>query len=304
MIRKVQRVQISRLLEIVYILLSKKSVTASELADRFFVSTRTIYRDLDALSAASIPVYAERGKGGGIRLMPGFALSKSLLTEQEQDEILAALQGMRATGTSTDGALDKLSSLFQRQRANWVDVDFGDWSGVDERFEQLKQAILEKRLIRFTYFSTRGDRTERLVEPLQMWFKHRAWYLKAFDLGRNDYRLFKYARMRGLKLTEERFERDAADAPGFADSCGANACVLRLVLWIDESQSYRVFEDFAPSQIQPHPEGGFIVTAHLIDDDWSYGYVLGFGEHAKVLDPPEFAEQIVVRLKKTYERYL
>ena len=88
--------QISRLFEIVYLLLERRSVTARELAERFEVSPRTIYRDVDALAQAGIPVYADRGQGGGIRLMEQFVLNKSLLSVKERRELLASVQGMQA----------------------------------------------------------------------------------------------------------------------------------------------------------------------------------------------------------------
>ena len=76
----------SRLFEIIYILLEKKKVTAPELAERFEVSVRTIYRDIDALSSAGIPVYCTQGKGGGIGLLEDFVMDKSALTEEEQSQ--------------------------------------------------------------------------------------------------------------------------------------------------------------------------------------------------------------------------
>ena len=121
------KMQINRLLEIVYILLSKKTVTAKELAGRFGVSQRTIYRDIDALSLAGIPVYTEKGKGGGISLLPGFVLNKSILSEGEQQEILSALQGLSAVSAAqTDNVLQKLSALFNTNSIGWIDVDFSD----------------------------------------------------------------------------------------------------------------------------------------------------------------------------------
>ena len=75
-----------RLFEIVYLLQSRPRMTARELAERFEVSVRTIYRDIDALSAAGVPVYAARGGGGGVGLLPGYVLDRSLLTDGEQDE--------------------------------------------------------------------------------------------------------------------------------------------------------------------------------------------------------------------------
>lgn len=79
--------QINRLFEIVYILLEKEKVTARELAERFEVSTRTVYRDIEALSCAGIPVYMSKGKGGGVSLLPGFTLNKAVITEGEKAEI-------------------------------------------------------------------------------------------------------------------------------------------------------------------------------------------------------------------------
>lgn len=117
-----------RLFKIVYHLLDKGRATAPELAEKFEVSVRTIYRDLDAISAAGIPIYTVQGKGGGIFILPEFVLEKSLLTPQEKEQILMALQGLAAAEDSrTDELLTKLSGLFRVQGANWIEVDFSDW---------------------------------------------------------------------------------------------------------------------------------------------------------------------------------
>ena len=93
----------SRLFEILYLLVEKRAVTAGELARRLEVSERTIYRDVDALSAAGIPVFTQKGQGGGIRLMDQFVLDKALLSQAQQDEILFALQAVLATGGAAEG---------------------------------------------------------------------------------------------------------------------------------------------------------------------------------------------------------
>jgi predicted DNA-binding transcriptional regulator YafY len=117
-----------RLFKIVYHLLDKGRATAPELAEKFEVSVRTIYRDLDAISAAGIPIYTVQGKGGGIFILPEFVLEKSLLTPQEKEQILMALQGLAAAEDSrTDELLTKLGGLFRVQGANWIEVDFSDW---------------------------------------------------------------------------------------------------------------------------------------------------------------------------------
>jgi predicted DNA-binding transcriptional regulator YafY len=121
--------KLNRLFEIIYILLQKRSVSAKELSDHLGVSVRTIYRDIDVLSLAGIPVYTEQGKGGGISILPDFVLNKSLLSEQDQSEILTALQGLSNVKTAeTDRVLEKLSAIFNKTAVHWLEVDFSDWS--------------------------------------------------------------------------------------------------------------------------------------------------------------------------------
>ena len=143
-----------RLFKIVYHLLDKGRTTAPELAEKFEVSVRTIYRDLDAISAAGIPIYTVQGKGGGIFILPEFVLEKSLLTPQEKEQILMALQGLAAAEDSrTDELLTKLGGLFRVQGANWIEVDFSDWhknTAGAELFDELKRAVFSCRRVSFS----------------------------------------------------------------------------------------------------------------------------------------------------------
>jgi len=141
----------NRLFEIIYLLLNKKGTTAKELAEYFGVSCRTIYRDVDTLSLTGIPIYTEKGKGGGISLLPDFVLNKSILSEQEQNEILSALQGLSSVKTGETGqVLKKLSTIFNKNTVNWLEVDFSDWSFANGKaFYDFKTAILEHRIAGF-----------------------------------------------------------------------------------------------------------------------------------------------------------
>lgn len=162
-----------RLFEIVYLLQSRPRMTARELAERFEVSVRTIYRDIDALSAAGVPVYAARGGGGGVGLLPGYVLDRSLLTDGEQDEILYALRAMAAAGMG-GAALEKLAGLFQKSGDGWLEVDFSPWgSGPAEKrvFATLKTAILSRREIAFDYYSARGEKSRRTAQPVKLVYK-------------------------------------------------------------------------------------------------------------------------------------
>lgn len=137
----------SRLFRILYYLLQHKKATAPELAEEFEVSVRTIYRDIDYISSAGVPIYATQGKDGGIAILDSFTLDKSMLTEIEKEQILTALEALIATdGKTTDELLIKLKTLFQMQTTNWIEVDFSDWfqeKPAQNIFNDIKKAILD-----------------------------------------------------------------------------------------------------------------------------------------------------------------
>lgn len=191
--------QESRLFRIIYYLLDKGKSTAPELAEKFEVSVRTIYRDIDIISSMGIPVYAMQGKGGGITLLDNFVLDKSLLSTREKEQILMALQGIIVTEpNNSDELLTKLGSLFQTKNTNWIEVDFSNWvkrNPSQDIFQLMKSAIFSRNVISFQYFSSNRESTKRRVEPLKLVFKSKDWYLYGFCLIRNDYRFFKLTRI-------------------------------------------------------------------------------------------------------------
>lgn len=208
--------QMNRLFQIVYYLLENGKSSAPELAKKFEVSTRTIYRDLDTISAAGIPIYATQGKGGGISLLENYVLDKSLFSEKEQEQILIALQCIASTeGENADELLSKLSALFQMKGTDWIEVDFSDWNKnkADQIFSEIKKAIFDRRVITFSYFDSDGRRLSRSLRPIKLIFKSNDWYLYGFCLLRNDYRFFKLTRIKDLVTSDETFIRDVLDLP-------------------------------------------------------------------------------------------
>jgi predicted DNA-binding transcriptional regulator YafY len=272
-------VQIHRMLEIVTLLLGGKPLTAGALAERFEVSARTIYRDVEALSAAGIPVFMVKGRGGGIQLTPGFALGKALLSEGERAEVLASLKALGGVAPGeADGALRKLGALFGAAGADWIEVDFSSWSdpkGVAEAFSLLKGAILGRRVVAFRYSSGKGETAERTVEPLKLCFKGQAWYL------------YGYCR----------------DCPPRAleSSPLPQGELVEVTLRLPREMAFRVYDEF--DKIEALEDGAFLVRARLPRDEGLFQYVLSFGEHCQVQEPPEVREEIIGRLKKTLDRY-
>lgn len=295
----------NRLFEIVYILMQKKKITAKELADKFEVSTRTIYRDIETLSRANIPIYSTKGKSGGIGLLEEYVLNKTILSEEEQNQILFALQGMRkVVGQDEKDILEKLSVLFNKKVEDWIKIDFSNW-GKDntqkERFDIIKTAILNKDKIEFTYYNSNGDKSKRIAEPLQIWFKDKSWYLISYCKLKEDYRIFKIARIKEIKILEEHFERKL---PKEQKEQKYNFKIITLELEISKKMAYRVYDEFESSEIIKNENGDFIVKVEYPENEWIYSYILSFGEHIKILSPNRVKNIVKDKLEKTLKNYL
>lgn len=297
--------KINRLLGIIYSLMNKQTVTAQELAERYEVSMRTIYRDVEALSMAGIPVYARKGKNGGISLTEQFVLDKMLISQEEQQRILSALASLQETGASKEKEiLEKLGEFFKAKPESWVAIDFSDWS--DRRkglFEQLREAILERKVLEFDYYGTNGEMSHRSVEPMQLLFKEYTWYLRGFCCEKEAMRVFKVLRMKRLVVRDETFEphldRELIVSGSICKKAGTE-----LVLWIHRREAYRIYDRFEEEEITVLPEGDFLIHYTCPLDDWLYGLILSFGSSAKVLEPEcvrqEIRERIAV-MNKLYE---
>lgn len=311
---------VNRQLEMVYILMNKGSVTAEELAERFEVSTRTVYRDIDSLSMAGIPVYANRGKGGGIRLMEHFVLDRRLLSKEEQGRILAALASLRETGASQDiRILEKLETFFKAEPLDWVAIDFSDWSGRrGELYGQIKEAILGRHVMAFDYYGQHGDMMRREVEPIQLLFKEYTWYVRAYCRIRGAMRLFKVLRMKRVEVLEESFElgqrhrveeehpmeeeHSEEKAPENPAS-GKEGEPGEIILRIDAKEAYRVYDRFEEDEITVLPQGDFEIRMRCSVDDWVYGLILSFGPSARVLGPDWVREELAARIRRMGEMY-
>ena len=173
-------------------------MTAPQLAEHFEVSVRTIYRDIDALSAAGVPVYSAPGKGGGVSLLEAIPPPGRFHRGRTAAAAHRSAEPARGRRSGDGGDLSKLSALFRRREPDWLQVELSRWgsAGADNaKFVQLKEAILSRRVLSFTYVGASGQTTRRSVLPARLVFKGRDWYLQGFCLERAAYRTFKLTRM-------------------------------------------------------------------------------------------------------------
>lgn len=290
--------------EIIYILLDKKIVTARELAERFEVSQRTIYRDIEILSAAGIPVYMSKGRGGGISILDDFVLNKAVLTEEEKSDILSSLQAVGAINfNETDSALNKLSSLFGEKNSDWIEVDFSSWYNSEkesEVFNMIKSAILSKKIIWFTYSSGKGESTKREVEPLRLCFKGMSRYLYAYCTLREDFRFFKLSRIKDILVTDKHFERKIT-GPIFKTDNMFTEQYITLKLKLSHVMAYRVYDEF--DNYIKQDDGSFIVQIIYPMGEWLFPYIASFGSHCEVLEPLDIRNSIKEELQKIINNY-
>lgn len=299
--------QINRLFKIVYLLMDKKSMTAKELAAHFEVSVRTILRDIGTLSAAGIPIYTVQGKGGGISILDRYVLNKAIISEDDQNQILFALQGLATTqNIGTESILGKLQSLFEKTDTNWIEVDFSRWgnSATDKaKFELLKNAVIKKQALAFVYSSSYGETSDRKVYPLKLVFKSKAWYLQAYCLPKENYRTFKINRMREIEILAETFSGSAFEIPEIEPPEATALCLVDVKLQFNAHVAYRVYDEFGEEDITQNEDGSFVVTMKLPGNDWIYGYILSFGNAVEVLEPQSIRNEIVRQVEKLKLKY-
>lgn len=294
--------QESRLFKIVYYLLDKGQATAPELAEKFEVSVRTIYRDIDALSGAGIPIYAEAGRNGGIHLMDNFVLDKAVLSEEEKQEILAALQGLNATQTiNNNDTLSKLSAIFNVNLENWLEVDFSRWGNNEsdnKKFELLKSAIIHRKIVKITYAGSYEVISERKIYPLKLSYKSKAWYVKAYCTEKKDFRLFKLSRILDCELIDREFQYCVFPEQTDISQREYNTITLRF----PKEMAYRVYDEFDKAQVQRQENGDLIASANMPEDAWLIGFLLSFGTQVDILSPVYLKDVLAEQAKLIYEK--
>ena len=300
--------QESRLFRILYYLLDKGHATAPELAEKFEVSVRTIYRDVDAISSAGIPIYVTTGRNGGIQFLDDYVLNKTFFSDSEKLEILSGLQSLSAVQyPEADTVLKKLGAIFQVGLTDWIDVDFSRWGSSAESenrlFRQLKQSILENREITFDYYNSAGDSGKRNVYPYKLVYKDKAWYLYAFCLSRSENRLFRVSRIKNLMMTEVQFERKTDiqyhSVFPMPEEIG-NLIDLELEFALDVG--FRLFDTLDDTAIMKH-ENGYTVKITLPENNWLYDFLMSFGDKVTIIRPKAIRQTLITKLEAAREHH-
>lgn len=299
--------QESRLFRILYELLANGKTTAPALARKLEVSVRTIYRDIDALSACGVPIYTIPGISGGIALLDGYTIPKALLSDDERAQILAALQGIdTTTAQENDTLLTKLTAIFQTANSNWIEVDFSDWvrqgRPTQETFQTIKEAIFAQRVVTFHYYGNSGEESKRQVLPLRLVFKSKDWYLYGFCRLREAYRYFKLTRIQSLRILAEHFDPCNLPPEPPRTSPLAQKQLITVTLKFDKMLAFRVYDEFS-DPIHTDADGNLILTTMLPDSETLFAYLLSFSDGVEILAPADLRARFYEKLEKIRKKY-
>lgn len=296
---------IDRLIGILTVLLREEQVTAASLAERFEVSVRTIARDVDRLAEAGIPVRTARGAGGGISIMEGYGLDRTLFTNADRGAILAGLRSLDSvSGTGYYRQLmEKLPSGLEDVGDDCVVIDLASWYGpvLAPRLAELKEACAGHRAVRFTYCAPAGD-SRRVVEPDKLVFRWSSWYLHGWCREREDWRLFKLGRMLDLEvLTEEFAPRDAPWPITPPERVYPET--LEAVVRFQPAARWRLIDEYGAESFTREADGTLLFRRGFPDRAELIRWALSFLDQAEVLEPAEVRAEICRMAEILREKY-
>ena len=288
--------KIDRLIGVLSVLLQEEKTTAPELAERFEVSRRTINRDIEDLCKAGIPIRTVQGTGGGISIMDGYRMDRTILTSKDMQMILAGLRSLDSvSGSSYYGQLmEKIqagSSEFISGKDSIL-IDLSSWyrESLAPKIETIQDGIENRHMLTFRYYAPSGE-SDRTVEPYYLVFRWSSWYLWAWCCDRKDYRLFKLNRMVHVREKDTVFVCREAALPDLSDE-KIFPDGIKVKALFEADQKWRLVEEFGPACFTEYGDGRLLFTADYTDMESLVTWLMTFGDKVEVLEPKEARNEI------------
>ena len=300
--------KVDRLVSIIMILLDKERIGAQELADMFEVSPRTIYRDIDTINMAGIPVRSTSGVGGGFEIMQKYKIDRNVFSTADLSAILMGLSCLSnmIRGNELVNALAKVKSFIPADRtkdielkANQIYIDLSPWMGnrnIQPYLETIKTALQESKLLSFEYTDRYGNKTTRTAEPYQLVLKSSHWYWQGYCYKRNDFRLFKLSRTSNLRIQEEFFSPRDYQKPQLDFTDILATMQTKIKIRIHESVMDRVLEYCTYEHFSPDGDEHYIVSFPFIESEYYYNILFSFGDKCECLEPLHIRAEIKRRI--------
>lgn len=300
--------KIDRLIGILAILLQQDKVTSPVLAEKFEVSRRTIHRDIEDLCKAGIPIVTKQGIDGGISIMDGYKLDRTLLTTSEMQAVLKGLQSLDSIsgGNKYQTLMDKLSinNSAILSNNNHILLDLSHWNTktLAPKIEQFQSAIENHNLVSIRYYSPSGD-SVRTLEPYLLLYRWHSWYVWAYCGLREEFRLFKLGRMDELKILKEKFDPRKVEEPIDAGMETFNQENLRITAAFEEKVKWRLMEEFDFEKMKKGEDGRLYLEFVWWDKEALFGYLLGFMENVEIISPKWLQEEFLSLLDRIAGKY-
>jgi len=268
--------KIDRLLSIIIILLNKGKISAKELSDRFEVSVRTIYRDIDTINMSGIPVVSQQGNTGGFSILENYKIDRQLLSFQDIVSIISALKSVNNAfkDKKIENTLEKITSLVQRDKKQKFleknnEIIFDKFplycsKKIQENCKIIYDMIQLKKIISITYINQKIKEIE----------------------SKNDFFIKKSANYQDY--TDKNFGIDKK---------------VKFVIKFSANIKNKILEYYSDEELQYLGDGSAIVTLNCPDDDWFYSFILGFGSDAEIIEPEHAKKIITEKAKKTVKIY-
>ncbi|KAF1295549.1 transcriptional regulator [Enterococcus sp. JM4C] len=307
--------KIERVISIILMLLEKKRISAQQLADTFEVSLRTIYRDLETIDRAGIPIHSIPGVGGGYEIMPKYKLDKQVFSAAD---ITAILTGLTSVSTMIHeneraSALAKVKHFIPDQQARAIElktnqlvIDLQPWLGsrtIQPYLEIIKQALKVSQQIAFEYVNLKGQEATRIIEPYQLVVKNSSWYLCGYCLEKQDFRLFKLTRMTNLSIQSDSFTPREFPAPQLEFTQDLANLQIEIKLRIHHSLMERMLDYCAYEEFLPDGATHYLVNFPFIENDYYYNQLLSFGSKCECLGPEYIRQGLKQRIRELTSLY-
>lgn len=309
--------KIDRIISIIMILLDKERISAQKLANMFEVSLRTIYRDIDTIAMAGVPIHATSGVNGGFEIMPNFKIEKTFFSPTDLSTILIGLSSLSNMVQSNDlvNTLTKIKSFIPidqakniELRTNQIHIDLSSWMGnkdIPLYLEIIKTALDERKLLFFDYIDRYGNRTSRVAEPYQLVLKSSHWYWQGYCRKRNDFRLFRLSRMTNLQIQEKTFIPKDYQNPQLDFNNILTTLQIKIKLRIHKSILDQLLDYCGHECFSQDNEEHYIVVFPFIENDYYYNILFSFGDKCECLEPLHIRKEIKRRIHNIgvlYER--
>lgn len=301
--------KLERLISIIYKLLNHEVLSASMLAEEFQVSQRTIYRDIDVICAAGIPVISYQGNKGGYGILDGYKMDRSLLGSYDVDSLITVLRSLATVfeDERAQGTIERLQTIGEEHQNQNLSVDFESYRTEPEALRQLRSGITERKVVRFEYINAQNERTTRDMEPLQLHYKYSNWYTIGFCRKRQGYREFRLSRMLQLSLTHETFQpHDEMPKEDYtSDNVWGNK-VSDVVVKVKQEALAEALDQFHQVDKQFHDDGSMTMRIPVyepLEARWLWSILLSFSSGAEVIEPLALRVILKEKLQNTMKLY-